>query len=139
MLTIVSIEFSLGFYLIDIFSRCLSFYHTNCRNKESKTTHIHNHNKYIFNTLTNSKFVVVISNTSIKNNIAISITHVYSFSNSIKKKIHYTVNIMTTEAKLFAIRYSIYQAIQIPGISHIIIIMNVIYMAYQSIFTNISE
>ena len=69
-------EFSLCFHLIDIFSRCLSFYHVICRNKESKTTYIYNLNKCVFNTSTDSKSVVVVSNTSIKNNVVTSITHV---------------------------------------------------------------
>jgi len=45
--------------------------------------------------------------------------------------IHYAVNIIFTEAKLFAIRYGINQAIQIPGISYIILITDVIHAAYQ--------
>lgn len=100
-------KFSLGFCLIDVFSRYLSFYYANHRNKKNKTTHIHNLDEYVFNALTDSKSVIVISNTSIKNNVAISIMYVYLFLNSIKKIIHHTVNIMTIEAKLVTIRCGI--------------------------------
>ena len=53
--------------------------------------------------------------------------------------IHHAANITFTEAKLFTIRYGINQAIQIPGVSHIIIIMNAIYIAHQFILTNINQ
>ena len=107
MPTIASTDFSLGFHLIDIFSRHLSFYYTNCKNKKSKATHIHNLDKCVFNTSTDSKPIVVVSDASIKNKVTISIVHVYSFLNPIKKTIHHAVNITTTEAKLFAIRCGI--------------------------------
>lgn len=45
--------------------------------------------------------------------------------------IHHAVNIVFTEAKLFAIRYGINQAIQILGISYIILITDTIHAAYQ--------
>jgi len=124
-------EFSSGCCLIDIFSSHFSFYHANHRNKESKAIQIHRLDEYIFKASTNSKSVVIVSDASIKNNITTSIVHVYSFSNPIKKMIHHTVNIVFTEAKLFAIRYGINQAIQIPGVSHIILITDAIHAAYQ--------
>jgi len=46
---------------------------------------------------------------------------------SVKKTIHYAVNITSTEVELFAIRYGINQAIEIPDVFHIIVITNAIY------------
>ena len=62
---------------------------------------------------------------SIKNNVATLILYVYSNVNSIKKTIHYAVNIISTEAKLFAIHYGINQVIQV---SYIIVITNTIHL-----------
>jgi len=58
----------------------------------------------------------------------LSISHVYLHSNSVKKTIYHTVNIISTEAELFAIRYRINQAIQIPDVFHIIVITDVIHL-----------
>ena len=68
---------------------------------------------------------------SIKNQIAISIAHVHSFRNSIIKTLHYIFNITTTEAKLFAIRYNINQAVQITSINHIVIITDSIHAVHK--------
>ena len=77
----------------------------------------------------NPHSVVTISDVSIKNNVAISILHIHYNSNDIKKTIHYTVNITSTKTELFAIQYKIDQAVQIPKVSHIIIITDAIYLA----------
>jgi len=48
------------------------------------------------------------------------------------KKIHYTINITTTKAELFAIRCGINQAVQVQNTTHIIIIItDVIHTARQ--------
>ena len=59
----------------------------------SKVAHIYKLDKYVLNTSTDPKSVVIISDASIKNNIAIFITHIHSHSNLITKTIYYTVNI----------------------------------------------
>jgi len=79
----------------------------------------------------NPKSIVIIVNTSIKNNVASSILHVHSNLDSLTKTVYHTVNVTTIEAKPFAIRYGINQAIQIPDASHIIVITNAIYLARQ--------
>jgi len=48
-------------------------------------------------------------------------------SNSIKKNIHHAINVTSTEAELFAIRCRINQAVQIPDVSHIIVITDAIH------------
>jgi len=72
-------------------------------------------------------FIVIISNASIKNNVATSISHVHLHSNSVKKTIYYTVNITSTEAKLFTIRYGINQAVQILDVFYIIVFTDAIH------------
>ena len=59
------------------------------------------------NALIDSTFVIVVSNTSIKNNVTTSILHIYLYNNGIKKTIHHAVSILLTKAELFAIKYGI--------------------------------
>jgi len=55
----------------------------------------------------------IISDASVKNNIAISISHIQREHDIVMKSIYYAMNISFTEAKLFIIRCSISQATQI--------------------------
>lgn len=73
------------------------------------------------------KIVVVISDISIKNHVAMSIAHIHVHNMPIIKTLHHTINITSTEAKLFAIKCGINQATQIANINHIIVITNSIY------------
>ena len=50
---------------------------------------------------------MVITDASIKNNIAILILHIHIHNKPITKILHHVVNIMSTEAKLFTIRCGI--------------------------------
>ena len=83
--------------------------------------------------LLDPKFIIVVSNTSIRNNVAMYILYIHSYPNIIRKTIHYAINVTTTEAELFAIRCEINQAIQISEVIYIIVITNVIYLV-QCIF-----
>jgi len=80
--------------------------------------------------------IIVVSDTGIRNNVAMSILHVYSHSNSVKKTIYHAVNVTLTKTELFAIRCGINQAIQILEASHIIVTTNAIYLV-QCIFDSI--
>ena len=86
-----------------------------------------------FNTLLELNTVIVILDASIKNNITISIVHVHSFNNHLKKTLYHTIDIMSIETELFALRCGINQAIQIPGSSHIIVITDTLHVA-QNLF-----
>jgi len=57
--------------------------------------------------LSDSSYALVITDTSIKNNVTTSITHIHVYDKPVIKTLHHAVNVMTTEAKLFAIRYGI--------------------------------
>ena len=50
---------------------------------------------------------IIASDTSIKNNITMSISHMHTFNNPIIKTVHHVVHITSTKAKLFAIRCGI--------------------------------
>ena len=69
----------------------------------------------------------MVSDASIKNQVATSISYVYVHNKQIIKMIHHTVNVMTTEAKLFVIRCGINQATNLQGIRKIVVITDSIY------------
>ena len=72
---------------------------------------------------------VVITDTSIKNHVATLIAHIYSHYNPIIKTIHYAINIITTKAELFAIRYNINQATHLPNSNCIVVITDLLQAA----------
>ena len=89
----------------------------------------------MLNALSDLLTVIVVSDTNIKNNVIMSIVHIHSFSNSLKKTLHHAINVISTEAELFAIKYGINQVTQIFGTSCIIIVTNTLY-AGQRIFNS---
>ena len=70
----------------------------------------------------------MITDASVKNNIVTSIAHIYIHNKPMVKTLHYMVNVMTSEAKLFAIRYGINQATLLHEISKIIVVTDSIYV-----------
>jgi len=51
--------------------------------------------------------MVIISDTSVKNNTAILVLHIWRDQEIITKTVHHTMNVSTIEAELFTIRCSI--------------------------------
>jgi len=79
----------------------------NRKSKDSVKTHLHKLNNIILHLSTNPHLIMVISDTSIKNNVTTSISHIHVHNSLVIKMIHHAVNIMFTEAELFVIRYGI--------------------------------
>jgi len=61
--------------------------------------------------------------------VATSITYIYICNKPIIKTIYHVANITSTEAELYAIRYDISQAVNLPRISKFVVIINSIYTA----------
>ena len=72
---------------------------------------------------------LIITDASIKNDIATSISHVHIANQPLTKTVHYVVFVTSTEAELFAIRCSINQACTKENISKVIVIMDSIHAA----------
>ena len=127
-------EFNPGNQLIDSFSDWFSFYlySSNIKN------YIKNLNDITFRASSNSFSSIVVSNTSIKNHVATSISHIHSHDKPIIKMIHKAVNVTTTEAKLFAIWCGINQVIGITNINHIIVITDFLH-TIKRIFDSLSH
>jgi len=73
--------------------------------------------------------VVFVSDASIKNHVATSIAHVHVYGSLVVKTIHYTVNVISTKARLFTIRCGINQATHLSNIKRIVVISDSIHMA----------
>jgi len=129
----LNIEFSPNSCLIDIFPSCFSF-HPYIKQKENNLENCAIQlNDITTSSLLNHLHALIILDTGIKNNVAMSISHIHICDRPIVKMVHHATNITTTEAKLFAIRCGINQAVNLPEILKIIIIMDSIHVA-RSIF-----
>ena len=104
-------EFSPGSWLVDNFSSHFSFHQVNYKDKESRTAHFCKLDDIVLNASSNFNSIIVVSDVSIKNNIAISIVYIHSYLNLIEKTLHHAVGITSTEAELFAIKCDINQDI----------------------------
>ena len=71
----------------------------------------------------------MITDASVKNNVASSIAHIHVFNKPVVKTLHYTVNITAQEAEFFAIRYGINHAVLSHDTCRIIVITDSIHVA----------
>ena len=126
-------ELSPVFYLVDMFSNHFFFYIVNCKDADTKNAHHNKLNKIYEESLQNLNTILIISDTSVKNNIVTSILYIQRDQNIIAKTAYYVINIISTEMKLFSIRCVIDQAVQVPNIDYIIVITYVI-LAIRCIF-----
>ena len=54
--------------------------------------------------LVDPKTAIIVSDASIKNQVTMSIVHIYVYKTPVVKIIHHAINVTSTEAELFAIR-----------------------------------
>jgi len=126
---LLNTEFSPSSCLIDIFPSCFSFHPFIKCSDNNLEDHSNQLNDIAIMSLLNHSHTLIISDTGIKNNIATSIAHIHIYDSSIIKTIHHAANVTSTEAKLFAIRCSINQAVNLPEISKIVIVTDSIQAA----------
>ena len=100
-------EFYPEYQLVNSFSDQFSFHKADHSSIDSKKHHCKCLNEIIFNISSNPNSIIIVSNASIKNNIATSISHIHFFNSLLKKTIHHTIHVMSIEAELFAIRCGI--------------------------------
>jgi len=78
------------------------------------------------NSLIKQGIVLIITNVSLKNNIATMISHTCKGQGIIAKMTHHTTNINSTKVELFAIRCRINHVIYLLNVNHIIVIIDAI-------------
>jgi len=124
--TLLDSEFSPGHRVIDNFSECISF--NICRKGNNNKLRKQELNEIVLENLSSPSVAIIVSDASIKNNIAIFITHIHVFDKPLMKMIHHAVYVTSTEAELFAIRCSINQSLSVNNISKIVVITDSIHM-----------
>ena len=118
-------DFNPGNHIVDIFPDHFSF-HPCSLNIEK---HIENLEKITLRASSDPFWFIVVSDTSIKNQVTTFILHIHSFNKPIIKTLYRAINITTAEAELFAICCSINQAVANHNIKHIIVITNSLHIA----------
>ena len=129
-------EFSPGSRVIDIFPDKFSFnLATKGKNASLCSQQLDN---MTIQASTSPYTAIVISDMSIKNDIATLISHIHIHDQPLVKTVHHAAFITSTEAELFAIRCGINQACNKKSIFKIIIITDSIHAA-KKIFNNKSH
>ena len=131
-------EFSPGHHIIDNFSNCFAFNLVNKKEKETNKIRAQELDKMVLHNASLPNTALVITNTSIKNNIATSISHIHSANHPLIKTVHHTSFVTSSEAELFAIRCGINQACFFANVSKIIIVTDSIHAA-RKIFNSDSH
>jgi len=103
----ISIEFSSGNHIIDNFSDQFSFNLVNRKEKMKVNNHALELDEIVLQTSSSPHTALVITDASIKNDIATSISHIHSMNSPLTKTVHHTSFVTSTEAELFAIRCGI--------------------------------
>ena len=131
-------EFSPGHRIIDNFSNWFSFNLVNKNEKEINKICTQELDEIVLCNSSLPNSALVITDTSIKNNIAMSISHIHSAIQPLIKTVHHALFVTSMEAELFAIRCGINQACSIENISKIIIVTDSIHVA-KKIFSGESH
>ena len=100
-------KFQPGNRIIDSFSNSFSFHLFSKSSDYSFKLYIQQLDALAIessNSLTNA---LMATDTSIKNNVATYIVHIHIHNKPVVKTLYHAVNVMTSKAKFFAIRYSI--------------------------------
>ena len=126
-----NLEFSPGSRIIDNFSSHFSFHSFSKCSNNNLISHAHILNNLAIIFSENPFCVLIITNTNIKNNVAMSIAHIHICNKAIVKTLHHVANVTSTEAKLSTIRCGINQAINIQGISKIVVITDLIHTTWR--------
>ena len=100
-------EFTPGFRLSDIFSDCFSFNLTNKKDKDKDKIRAQELDDMALQISSFPNTALIITDASIKNNIATSISHIHQANHFLIKTVHHAVFITSSEAELFAIRCGI--------------------------------
>ena len=118
------LEFSPGNRLNDVFSNHFSFHSLNRKSDQDIKSYLLKLDNITLQALSDHHLVIVVTGTSIKNQVATFISHVNSHDRPVIKIIYHSVNATSTEVKLFVLRCSINQASYLLNINHIFVITN---------------
>ena len=122
-------EFFPGHCIIDKFSDHFSFNLVNKKENSQNKIRCQELDDLTLHCSSEPNTALMITDASIKNDIATSISHIHLANQLLTKTVHYASFVTSIEAELFAIRCSINQACSISNVSKIVIITDSIHMA----------
>jgi len=131
-------EFTPGFCLSDILSNRFSFNLTNKKEKDKDKTHVQELDNMVLCISSSPNTALIVTDASIKNDITTLISHIHQANRPLIKTVYHAVFITSSEAELFAIRYSINQACNKEDVSKIVVITDSIHTA-KNIFSSSSH
>ena len=131
-------EFSPGSHIINNFSDCFSFNLVNEKEKDKDKIHTQELDKIVLQNSPLPHTALIVTDASIKNNIATSISHIHIANYPLTKTVHHAVFVTSMEVELFAIRCSINQACIKGNVSKVIVITDSIH-AVKKIFDSKSH
>jgi len=120
-------EFTSGFHISDNFLDCFSFHLVNKKEKDKICAQ--ELDEMALQISSSPSTALVVTDASIKKDIATSISHIHLANNPLIKTVHHVVFITSTEAELFVIRCGINQACIKEEVSKIIIVTDSIHTA----------
>jgi len=121
-------EFLPGHRIIDKFSNRFSFNLVNKKGKNHIKIHGQELDDLTLYCFSESNTAFVISDASIKNDIATSVSHIHSVNQPLIKTVHHTSFVMSTKAELFTIRCGINQACSLDHINKIVVVTDSIHV-----------
>ena len=127
-------EFTSGHYISDKFSDRFSFNLVNKKEKDNICTQKLD-NLVLQNSL--PSFTLIVTDASIKNNIATLVVHIHQANSPLIKTVHHAVFVTSSEAELFAMRCEINQVCNKDNISKIVVITDSIHLV-KHIFDSLS-
>jgi len=101
------LELVSGSQIIDNFSDCFSFKLAN--KKEKDKICFQKLNEMVLQSFSSPSMAIVVTDASIKNDIATSISHVHLVNHPLTKIVHHAAFVTSIKAELFAIRCNINQ------------------------------
>jgi len=122
-------EFFPGHCIIDNFSNHFSFNLVNKKEKNQNKICDQELDDMVLHCFSEPHTALVITDASIKNDIATSISHIHSANRPLIKTVHHASFVSSMEAELFAIRCSINQACSINNVFKIVIVTDSIHTA----------
>ena len=97
--------------ILDLFEDCFSLHIVEKNNKDNNLkAYCLSLDNITLTSLLDSSIALIVTDTSIKNQVAISIAHTHYWDCPIMKTIYHAINVTSTEAELFTIRCGINQA-----------------------------
>jgi len=122
-------EFAPGHRIIDNFSNRFSFHLVNKKEKGKNNHCAQELDEMVLRNSSVPNTALVITDASIKNDIATSISHIHSADRPLIKTIHHASFVMSSEVDLFAIRCGINQACALNSVSKIVVVTDSIHVA----------